>query len=256
MKTIKNTKFLLGFAALLLGLAVAAQADILELKNGAVLNGKYVGGTVGTLRFETGGGMQVFETSQIMTITFTTPAGTVAPVAPAPAAPVVAYAPATVTLPAGTTFLVRMVDSISSKNKAGTSFSTELEYDLVVNGVKVVPAGTTIYGKVHSSTQARRLFGKSSLDIRLVQMVPLGSPVPIVTSGYQQAGEASIKKAARGAAAGAAIGAIVDGGDGAGKGAAIGATVLAMKKGETITIPSGTLLEFTLTQPVTVQAGG
>jgi Glycine-zipper domain len=84
-------------------------------------------------------------------------------------------------------------------------------------------------------------------------MVPAGSPVPIATSGYQQAGEASIKKAARGAAAGAAIGAIA--GD-AGKGAAIGATAGAMKKGETITIPAGTLLEFTITQPVNLQVGG
>jgi hypothetical protein len=65
-----------------------------------------------------------------------------------------------------------------------------------------------------------------------------------------KAGEASIKKAMRGAAAGAAVGAIVDGGDGAGKGAAIGASASLLKKGETVTVPPGTLLEFTLTQPV------
>ena len=86
-------------------------------------------------------------------------------------------------------------------------------------------------------------------------MVVGGSPVPVATSGYQQAGEASIKKAMRGAAAGAAIGAIVDGGDGAGKGAAIGATASLLKKGQTVTIPPGRLLEFTLTQPVTVRTG-
>ncbi len=57
----------------------------------------------------------------------------------------------------------------------------------------------------------------------------------------------------RGAAGGAAIGAIVDGGDGAAKGAAIGATASLLKKGQTITVPPGTLLEFTLTQPVTVR---
>jgi len=166
--------------------------------------------------------------------------------------PAAAPVPSSVTLPYGTTLLVKMMDSVSSKNAAGANFTTRLEYDLVVNGVKVVPAGTVIYGKVQSSTQARRAFGKSTLDIRLAQVVLNGSPIPIATSGYQEAGAASIRKAAVGAGAGAAVGAIA--GD-AGKGAAIGATASLLKKGETVTIPPGTLLEFTLTQPVTVSTG-
>ena len=39
----------------------------------------------------------------------------------------------------------------------------------------------------------------------------------------------------------------------AGKGAAIGATASLLKKGQTITVPPGALLEFTLTQPVTLR---
>ncbi len=109
--------------------------------------------------------------------------------------------------------------------------------------------GTIIYGKVQSSTQAGRVAGRSTLDLRLSQIVIAGQAVPIMTSGYQQAGQASIAKAAKGAAAGAAIGAIA--GD-AGKGAAIGATAGAMMRGQTITVAPGTLLEFTLMQPVTV----
>lgn len=237
--------------AVLVVLGLSVRADILELKNGNVLNGKFAGGTAGTVRFETSAGQQVIETSQIIALTFTTPPAT-ATAAPS-AAPAPAAAPRTATLAYGTTLLVRMMDSVSSHNAAGATFTTELEYNLVENGVVVVPAGTVIYGKVQSSTQARRAFGKSTLDLRLAQMVVGGSPVPIATSGFQQAGEASIKKAARGAAAGAAIGAIVDGGDGAGKGAAIGATASLLKKGQTITVPPGTLLEFTLTQPITVR---
>jgi hypothetical protein len=236
-----------------LGINVPAHADILELKNGSILNGKYGGGTTGTVRFDMGAGMQVFESSQVMTLTFTTPAGTVVPATPIPPASAPAVvSPATVTLPAGTTLLVRMMDTISSRNAAGANFSTKLEYDLGVNGVKAVPAGTTIYGKMKSSTQARRALGRSTLDIRLSQMVIDGSPVPISTSGFQEAGQASIAKAAKGAAFGAAVGGIA--GD-AGKGAAIGATASLVKKGETITVPAGTLLEFTLTQPVSIQAG-
>ncbi len=56
----------------LLGLGASARADILELKNGNVLNGKYSGGTAGTVRFDAGAGMQVIETSQVIALTFTT----------------------------------------------------------------------------------------------------------------------------------------------------------------------------------------
>ena len=252
-----KTKEYLIAGSILLGLGVPANADILELKNGNILNGKYAGGTAGTMRFESSAGLQVIETSRIIALTFTTPAASAAPVTAAPmaAASAPAAAPASVTLPAGTMLLVRMMDSVSSKNAPGANFTTKLEYDLVVNGVKAVPAGTVIYGKVQSSTQARRAVGRSTLDIRLARMVVGGSPVPVSSSPYQEAGEASIKKAARGAAAGAAIGAIADGGDGAATGAAIGATAGAWKKGQTITIPPGALLEFTLAQPITVRTG-
>ena len=78
-----------------------------------------------------------------------------------------------------------------------------------------------------------------------------GQPVPIMTSGYQEAGQRSGAKVVKGAAAGAAIGAIA--GD-AGKGAAIGAVAGGVVRGQTVTVPPGSLLEFTLMQPVTVQA--
>ena len=75
----------------LLAVGASARADILELKNGNVLNGKYNGGTAGTVRFDAGAGMQVIETSQVIALTFTTAAA-------APAAPA-AYAPAPVPAP-------------------------------------------------------------------------------------------------------------------------------------------------------------
>jgi hypothetical protein len=144
-----------------------------------------------------------------------------------------------------------MMDGVSSRNAPGANFTTKLEYNLVVNGVVAVPAGTLIYGKVQSATQARRAVGRSTLDIRLAQLALQGNPVPITTSGYKQAGSASIKKVAVAAGAGAVIGNNVGDGD-AGKGAAIGAGVAMLKPGQTLTVPPGTLLEFTLTQPATV----
>jgi hypothetical protein len=250
----------------LVGLSVTAHADVLELKNGQVLTGNYVGGTAGTLRFETSEGLQVIETSQVIALTFTgggptsaaTPAAspvvaapTAAPAALAAVAPATG-APSAVTVPAGTTLLVRMVEGASSGDTKGKRFTTTLETDLVVGGVIVAKAGTKVYGRVEAAQQARRLVGQSHLDLRLTEVAIGNVLVPIMTGPYAQAGARSIGKTAKGAAAGAAIGAIADGGDGAATGAAIGAVASGLKKGEAVKVPPGTILEFNLQQPVQV----
>jgi hypothetical protein len=252
----------------LLAFGHGAQADKLELKSGTVLNGKYQGGTASEVRFKSDTGDQSVETSQIVALTFSSaegasPAAGAAPAAatspaagtssaiPSPTGRTQA-APANVTLPAGTTLLVRMMDSVSSKSPPAAKFATKLENDVMAGDKVVVKAGTTIYGQVQGANQAGRAAGQSTLDIRLTEMAPGGKPMPITTSNYAQAGEASIKKAGRGAAGGAAIGAIA--GD-AGKGAAIGATAGALRRGQTVTIPPGALLEFQLVRPVTLTAG-
>jgi hypothetical protein len=237
-------------AALVIMAAQHSQADVLELKNGKTLNGKYAGGTAGTIRFETTAGVQVIETSQALALTFTGGGATTASAAtPTPAA-----APATgsVSVPAGTTLLVRMVDPVSSKDPQGKRFTTTLESDLAVNGVVVAKAGTKVYGRIQSAQQARRYTGQSSLDLRLTEVSVGPSLVPIITSGYTSAGARSGGKVARSTAAGAAIGGIADGGEGAGKGAAIGAVASGLKKGESVSVSPGTLLEFKLQQPVAV----
>jgi len=249
----KAIEFLLA-SAIVVTAAMPCHADVLELKGGKTLNGKYVGGSTGTIRFETAEGVQVIETGQALALTFTgagAPAGATAATA-APAAAAAPAAPATATLPAGTAFLVRMVDPVSSKDPQGKRFTTTLESDLAVNGAVVVKAGTKVYGRIQSVQQAKRYRGQSSIDLRLTEVSNGPNLVPIVTSGYTDAGDRSVKKVARGAAAGAAIGAIADGGEGAGKGAAIGAAASGIKKGETISVTPGALLEFKLSQPVTV----
>ncbi len=245
---LKNRLIALYLATGLLGWSAAASADVLELKNGKTLTGKYVGGTTATIRFETDGGIQVIETGQALALTFSS-AGA-APVTPA-AAPAPA-APSAVSVPAGTTLLVRMVDGASSNDAKGKRFTTTLETDLTAGGVIVAKAGTKVYGRVEGAQKAGRYAGQSSLDLRLTELAAGATLVPITTGPYAQAGAKSIGKTARGAAAGAAIGAIADGGDGAAKGAAIGAVASGLKKGQAVSIPAGTLLEFQLQQPITI----
>ena len=245
-------------AALVLGASASvAPADVLELKNGKVLNGSYVGGTAGTIRFQTSQGVQAFETSQALALTFTgsgvasaaPPAGAAPAVAPAPAAP--STAGTSISVPAGTKLVVRMLDGASSNDSKGKRFTTTLESDLIINGQMVAKAGTKIYGRVEGAQKAGRYARKSSLDLRLTELSRGSSFVALVTGPYAQTGEGSLRKTARGAAAGAAIGAISDDED-AGKGAAIGAIASGARKGEAVVVSAGTLMEFSLQQPVTL----
>ncbi len=235
-------------SALALIAALNTKADVLELKNGQVLTGKYTGGTAGTIRFESGSGLQVIETGQALALTFTAPAAP-APV-PESTPPPAAAAPSSATVPAGTLLLVRMMDGASSRDPRGKRFTTTLETDLVVNGIMVARTGTRVYGRVANAQQAGRFVGRSVLDLRLSELTVSGQLVPIMTGAYMEAGKGSLGKTAKGAATGAAIGAIA--GD-AGKGAAIGATASGLKRGQTVGVAPGELLEFRLEQPVMVK---
>src|SRR4029077_18276062 len=128
------TRFL---AAGILGLFFvgAAAADTLELRDGRVLKGKYLGGTQAVLRFELNGEVQTFSTTDVVALTFTGSPRNAAPApAPAPASAMppasalAASAPSTnsdgsVTIPAGQSLLVRMIDGVdSSKNHVGDIF--------------------------------------------------------------------------------------------------------------------------------------
>jgi len=251
----------------------AATADTLELKDGRILKGKYLGGTQAVLRFELNGEVQTFSTTEIVALTFTGNPGHSAP-APAPAAAPAetpAMAPAAgvasslsggnVTIPAGQSLLVRMIDGVdSSKNHVGDVFHASLETDLNVSNSIVARKGTDIYGRLANAQEAGHLSGSAELQLELTRMVIDGKDYPIVSSDYSLRGKGrgsdTAKKVGGGAVAGAIIGAIAGGGKGAaigaGVGSAAGAGVQVFTRGQQVKVPSETLLEFRLQQPVTV----
>jgi hypothetical protein len=170
----------------------------------------------------------------------------------------------TITVPAGTKVLIRMVDSIdTTKQKTGYRFTATLETNLQAVDVVVAPRGTTVYGKLVSASSSGRMAGSSQLTLELTDIVINGTSYPLLTSTYEikGSGEGSntAKKVIGGAGLGALIGGIAGGGKGAGIGALIGAgggtAVAASKKGEQLSIPSETLLEFRLQQPAILPAG-
>jgi hypothetical protein len=161
-----------------------------------------------------------------------------------------------ITVPAGTTILVRMLDSVdSSKNPTGSRFTAVLETNLVINGSQtVVPKGNTVYGQLAEAKQAGRATGSSELQLELTSIVVGGTAYPILTGEYTVKGSSSGKRSAKRLLGGAGLGAIIGGIAGnAGMGAAIGATAGAVgsvaQKGKSVNVPSETLLEFKLQQP-------
>jgi hypothetical protein len=274
MKTLSRA--LLASSSLLL-LAGIGFADTLELKDGRVLQGKYLGGTQAVLRFEVNGDVQTFPTNDIVALTFTrnsgsAPAPAAAPPpqadpapapaqAPPPPAAANSYAGGDVSVPAGQSILVRMIDSVdSSRNHVGDLFHASLETDLNVNGVLVARKGTDVYGRLASSDKGGTFSGKSELQLELTRLVIDGRDYPVVSSDYnvqgKSQGSSTAKKVGGGAVAGAIIGGIAAGGKGAAIGAAAGggagAGVQILTKGDRVKVPSETLLEFRLQQPVTI----
>ncbi len=265
----KNFARILAAAALGLSLVGAAAADTLELKDGRVLQGHYLGGTQAVLRFEVNGDVQAFNVTEIVALTFTANGGAVAPAAAAaPVAPRPAPASAAgglVTIPAGQSLLVRMIDGVdSSKNHVGDIFHATLETDLTVNGVLVARKGTDVYGRLAEAKEAGHIKGSSELQLELTRIVIDGHDYPVVSSDYTLQGKGRGKNTAEKVGGGAALGAIIGAIAGGGKGAAIGAGVGAgaggavqvLTRGQQVKVPSETLLEFRLQQPATVTPTG
>jgi hypothetical protein len=267
-------------AAVVLGLffvAVAA-ADTLELKDGSVVQGRFLGGTQALVRFSVNGQVQTYNVTEIVALTFTNNYGNAAPPpAPAPASQPQAYAPAqdpapapvaaggAVTIPAGQPMLVRMIDGVdSSKNHVGDIFHASLETDLVIGGSVVARKGTDVYGRLANAQEAGHIKGSAELQLELTRMVVNGQDYPVVSSDYTLKGKGrganTAEKVGGGAAVGAIIGAIAGGGKGAAIGAGVGAgaggAVQVFTRGQQVKVPSETLLEFRLQQPVTVTAQG
>jgi hypothetical protein len=248
-----------------------ATADTLELKSGRVVQGRYLGGTAAILRFEVSGEIQTFSTNDVVALTFTGRGGAVPMAAPAPPRAPAAEAPAPppapaapggeVTIPAGQSLLIRMIDGVdSSKNHVGDIFHASLETDLNVNGTLVAHKGTDVYGRLAEAKKSGNFSGKSELQLELTRLVIDGHDYPLVSSDYtlqgKGQGSSTAKKVGVGAVAGTIIGAIAGGGKGAAIGAAAGgatgAGVQVLTKGAQVKVPSETVLEFRLEQPATV----
>ena len=248
--------------------ASVAWADSLELRNGSLIKGKFVGGTDSYISFQVGSSIQKYNIADVVSLKFdfeptendglkrrSSFSGERETERPA------SSRPAYVTVPAGTRVSVRMIDGVDSRqNHPGDRFQASLQEPLTVDGNVVVPKGTDVYGRLAESKESGKFSGKSQLQLELTGIVVNGQTLPVVTGEYELTGKSrgasTAKRTVGGAAVGSIIGAIAGGGKGAAIGAGVGGAAGAgsevITRGDQVKIPSETLLDFTLQQELSI----
>ena len=86
-------------------------------------------------------------------------------------------------IPAGTPLIIRLKSSISSgTSHPGDSFQTVLDEPILLEGTRVVPAGTFLTGEVVALNRSASLHSPAYLRLKLVSIVFDGKTVPIESS--------------------------------------------------------------------------
>ena len=232
------------FAGLALLNASTLLADTLELADGTLLEGDFVGSSNGIVMFNAGGSIEAFPEDEVVGIFLSAGVETQQNLA---------SNPATLTVPAGTRLVVRMSDAIDSRqHSAGHRFRGQLESAVSVDGATVLPRGTIVHGRIVSAQQAGRIAGSSQLSIEFTDVMIGDELFQIATSDVSARTEGEMGNTVRRTARGAALGQLIDGRSGRNTGARVGAGVSILTAGASINIPRGTLLDVNLRAALTV----
>lgn len=282
-------KFKLILMASMLAVLVVpfAWSDQIVLKNGQVYSGKFIRGDANVVEFHILSNTETFNTADVAQIIFQEPALETAPAAPEsvqtvpeaqleaapPPAPQAAPAAGSQSVtqessttgifvaPVGAAIVIRTTDAIDTEsNRVGDTFEATLEDPLVINGQTVAAKGTPVRGRIATAKGSGKLTGQAELALELTTLVLNGRSYPLQTADYTEVGSSRTQRTAATVGGTAALGAIIGAIAGGGKGAAIGATsgaavgtgVQVMTKGQTLKIPSETILEFKLDAPLAI----
>lgn len=219
-------------------------ADSIELADGTVLEGDFIGSSNGIIMFDTGDGIEAYPENNVIGVFFSS--GVATAQAAAPQNP-------SITVPAGTKMTIRTVESVDSRSHGiGHKFRGQLEGALVVGGVTVAPRGAFVYGVVSSSSQAGNLAGSSQLSLEFTSVMIDDQLYPIATTALSARSQAEGGRTLGRTARAAAIGGLIDGSKGARTGAKVGAGVSILTGGATINVPRGTLIDTSLRTPLVI----
>ncbi len=221
-------------------------ADTIELADGTLLEGDFVGSSNGIIMFNTGDGIEAFPESEVIGIFFSSGVDAAAQLMNAPAT-------RQVTVPAGTRLIIRTSDTIDSgQHGVGHRFRGQLEGSLVVDGVTVAPRGTFVHGRIAQAQQARRATGSSELVVEFTDIVIDDQFFPISTGGLSAQTQSETGRTVGRTARAAAVGGLIGGSSGARTGAKVGAGVSILTSGASVNIPRGTIVETNLTAALTL----
>ncbi len=180
-----------------------------------------------------------------------------APTPPPPPPP-----PPPLVVPAGTSIVVRMGNTINTKTaNTGDSFTGTLAHSIAVGGVVAIPAGAGVAGTVVDSKSPGRFKGEGTLSVALTSINVRGVPTTIQTSTYTQSVKGKGKRTAVMAGGGTGAGALIGGLAGGGKGALIGGLVgagagtagAAFTGNKELSIPAESVVTFKLGNSITVK---
>ena len=124
-----------------------------------------------------------------------------------------------ITVPTGTAMMVKTGEEVSSNDKPGRRFSATLQANLLAGDVVVAESGSQVYGRVVSSGEIGRgiVAQHSDLVLNLTDINIEGTMYPITTGSFSEK-----------------------------------STSVILRK-RSVVVPAGSLLEFRLTQPLTVK---
>ena len=234
-------------------LAVPALADTLELADGSLFEGDFVGSSNGVVMFNTGTGIEAFPEDEVVGIYLSSGVKTKQEEMAKETQPAKPAAPTTATIPSGTRLVIRMADSIDSKrHQVGHRFRGQLEGAIVINGATVAPRGTFVHGRISEAKSGGRAVGSAEMAIIFTDIMIDDQLYEIETTGMKaQTGNEAAKTAGRTARA-AAIGGLAKGSKGAKNMAKVGLGASILTSGATINVPAGTVVETDLRADLTV----
>lgn len=205
---------------------LSADAHVLKLKDGRIVKGEFVSATSQVVRFRVSDEViEEFLVSDILSIHFSM-ASIAAPQAP----------PEPIKVNPGTVVRVRLDAALGTlENNAGERFFASLEEDIVVDDVVLANKGGRVFGRVRKVVKPKRSIDKSVIELVLTHLTIQGKEQPIITDyfGVQNDGHGTVSVL--------------------GTAKAPELTVPEMSDGKHVGVPKSALLEFRITQPITLR---
>lgn len=167
-----------------------------------------------------------------------------------------------VTVPAGTLVQIRTSEPLNvTQLKEGAAFEATVASDIYQGNVLAIPRGAVLQGTVVKVKKPGALGGSGELELQLTQLDLGGKTYPLATDIWTSKEPNKAGYTASNTAAGAVMGAIIGGLVGRGPGAAVGALagggagllVSGETNGPRVVLPPEALLNFHLSNAITVQ---